>query len=110
MLIRMTLEVLTKNVGQVAKLLIKKTICKTFLWKVALKTWPNHLVRMNRFFHGESFLYLKGAPSGLRQILATESAFKMMNNAFYFTSKAFLLLKIFKFLSRLFGHVEKQLD
>ena len=81
MLIGMTLEVLTKNVGQVAKLLIKKTICKTFLWKVALKTWPNHLVRMNRFFHGESFLYLKGAPSGLRQILATESAFKMMNNA-----------------------------
>ena len=34
----------------------------------------------------------------------------MMNNAFYFTLKALLVLKIFKFLSCLFGHVEKQLD
>ena len=99
MLIKMTLEVLTKNVRQVAKLLRKKTICKTVLWKVALKTWPNHLVKINGFFHGESFLYLKGALSGLRQFLATESALKMMKNAFYFTSKAPFVLKIFKFLS-----------
>ena len=31
----------------------------------------------------------------------------MMKNAFYFTVKALFVLKIFKFLSWLFGHVEK---
>ena len=36
-----------------------------------------------------------------------ESPLKMMKNAFYFILKAFLVLKIFKFLSRLFSHVEK---
>ena len=41
----------------------------------------------------------KGALSGLRQFLATESPLKMMKNAFYFTSKALFVLKIFKFLS-----------
>ena len=34
----------------------------------------------------------------------------MMKNAFYFTSKALFVLKIFKFLSRLFGNVAKRLD
>ena len=34
----------------------------------------------------------------------------MMKNAFYFTSKALFVLKIFKFLSLLFGNVAKQLD
>ena len=33
-----------------------------------------------------------------------------MKNAFYFPSKALLVLEIFKFLSWLFGHVEKRLD
>ena len=32
---------------------------------------------------------------------------KMMKNAFYFILKALFVLKIFKFLSRLFGHVGK---
>ena len=41
----------------------------------------------------------KGAFSGLRQILTTENSLKMMENAFYFTSKAFFVLKIFKLLS-----------
>ena len=53
---------------------------------------------------------LKGALSGLRQFLAAESPLKMMENIFYFTSKAFSVLKIFKFLSRLFGHAPKRLD
>ena len=30
-----------------------------------------------------------------------------MKNAFYFILKGVFVLKIFKFLSRLFGHVEK---
>ena len=42
---------------------------------------------------------VKGALSGLRQILATESPLKMMKNAFYFSSKALLVLEISKFLS-----------
>ena len=41
----------------------------------------------------------KGALSRLRRFLATESPFKMMKNAFYFTSKALFVLKIFKLLS-----------
>ena len=50
---------------------------------------------------------LKGALSGLRQFLATERPFKMMKNTFYFTLKGLFIPKIFKFLSWLFGHVEK---
>ena len=54
--------------------------------------------------------WFKGALSSLRQILATESLLKLMKNAFYFTLKALLILKIFQFLSWIFGHVEKHLD
>ena len=46
----------------------------------------------------------KGAPSGLRQFLATESPLKMTKNDFQFNLKALFVLKIFKFLSRLFSH------
>ena len=53
---------------------------------------------------------LKTALSGLRQFLAIEIPLKMMKNAFYFTSKALFALKIFKFLSSLFGFGAKQLD
>ena len=53
------------------------------------------------------FCCIKGALSGLRQFLAAESSFK---NAFYFTTKALFVLKIFKFLSWLFSHVAKRLD
>ena len=41
---------------------------------------------------------LKGALSGLRQFLATESSLKVMKNAFYFRLKTLFVLKIFKFL------------
>ena len=50
---------------------------------------------------------IKGALLGLRQFLVTESPLKMMKNAFYFTLKPLFVLKISKFLSLLFGHVEK---
>ena len=36
-----------------------------------------------------------------------DSPSKMMKYVFYFILKAFFVLKIFKFLSWLFGHVEK---
>ena len=41
---------------------------------------------------------IKGALSGLRQFMATESPLKVMKNAFYFTSKALFVQKIFQFL------------
>ena len=59
---------------------------------------------------GEKRCFLKGALPGLIKFLAIESSLKMMKNAFYFTSKVLFVLKIFKFLSELFGHVAKQLD
>ena len=49
--------------------------------------------------------FFKGALSGLRQFLATGSPLKTRKNYFYFTSKALFVLKIFRFLSWLFGHV-----
>ena len=52
----------------------------------------------------------KSALLGLRQFWRTESRLKMMKNAFYFTSKALFVHKIFQFLSGLFGHVQNRLD
>ena len=46
----------------------------------------------------------------MEQFSAAESPLKMMKNAFYFRSKAAFVLKIFKFLSWIFGHVVKRLD
>ena len=54
--------------------------------------------------------YVKVALSSLRRFLAAESPLKMIKNAFYFISKALFVLKIFKFLFWLFGHVAKLLD
>ena len=38
---------------------------------------------------------VKGALSGLRQFLSTESPLKLMKNAFYFTSKALVRSQVF---------------
>ena len=54
--------------------------------------------------------YIKVALSSLRILLAAGSPLKMMKNAFYFMPKALFVLKIFKFLSWLFGHLAKLLD
>ena len=69
-------------------------------WKIILSSASSRL---------HSTKIYQGARSGLRQFLATGISLKMMKNAFYFTSKAPFVLKIFKFLSWLFGHVAKQL-
>ena len=53
---------------------------------------------------------VKGASSSLRQFLANESPLKVTKNAFYFTLKALFVLKIFMFLSWIFGQVYKRLD
>ena len=52
-----------------------------------------------------NYLGIRGSPSGLRQFLTTKSPLKMMKNAFYSTLKALFVLKIFKFLSWVFGYV-----
>ena len=43
----------------------------------------------------------------MRQFSITENPLKIMKNAFHFALKALFVLKIFKFLSWLFGHAEK---
>ena len=58
----------------------------------------------------EQFHIIKGALSSLWQFLAAEIPLKMMKNAFHFTLKALLVFQKFKFLSGIFGPVEKRLD
>ena len=77
---------------------------------IILTLWHLINVLINWKFVSRFFPDLKGALLGLRQFLATESPLKMMKNGFCFTLKAFFVLEIFKFLSCLFGHVEKRLD
>ena len=62
-------------------------------------------------FHAVSFRCfqdIKGALSGLRQFLATESPLKLMKNPFHFTFKYHFALKIFKLLPWFFDHVKKR--
>ena len=58
----------------------------------------SRMIRRNVFLN-RSEVFFEGALSGLRQFLATESPLKVMKNAFYLTSKALFVLKMFKFLS-----------
>ena len=53
---------------------------------------------------------IKGALSGLRQFLAIERTLKLMRNAFYFTSKALFVLKIFKIFVLIFWSCNKRFD
>ena len=46
-------------------------------------------------------------PKQIALFVSIESPLKMRKNTFYFILKAFFVLKIFKFLSRVFDHVEK---
>ena len=46
----------------------------------------------------------------VRQFQATKTPLKMLKNDFHFISKALFVLKIFKFLPWLLGHVSKRLD
>ena len=47
------------------------------------------------------------APKQIALFVSIESPLKMRKNTFYFILKAFFVLKIFKFLSWVFDHVEK---
>ena len=46
-------------------------------------------------------------PKQIALFVSIESPLKMRKNTFYFILKAFFVLKIFKFLSWVFDHVEK---
>ena len=59
---------------------------------------------------GMGCFIFKSALLGLRQILAAENLLIVMKNTFYFTLKTLFVPKIFKFLSWIFGHVEKWID
>ena len=61
----------------------------------------------NSLFYVETHLGLPPSKNNC-VICLIENLLEIMKNAFYFILKAFVVLKIFKFLSRLFGHVGKK--
>ena len=67
----------------------------TIPWPSSIMTYRANNNQRNDNEKKNSF---KGAVSGLRKFLTTESSLKMMGNTFYYTLKAFSVLKIFKFL------------
>ena len=61
--------------------------------------WLKWLINVFKCFLEDINNLLKGALSGLRRFLATESPLNMMKTFFCFISKALFVLKIFKFFS-----------
>ena len=84
---------------------VKNNICKDTQilktsWKFCITTIifkPFHFVKCLSHLLKNNFICFNDSP------------LKVMKNDFYFILKALLVLKIFKFLSWLFGHVEKRL-
>ena len=79
-----------------------------FLSKIIL----NSLCLVYKYFSLKAHSQVFGSwePFGSWQFWAAESPLKVMTNAFYFTSKALFVFKMYKFLSWLFGQVTKLLD
>ena len=77
---------------------------------------PDNRSRLKKYIYSGMYaahkmkFSIKGALAGLKHFLATESPFKMMKNTFYFNLKSVFVLKIFNFLSGLFGRKEKRFD
>ena len=69
-----------------------------------MQLWP--IIKVFLKLHKSPLLVL-GTVSGLKQILATESPWKLKKMIFYFILKVLFVLNRFKFLSYLFGHIEK---
>ena len=84
------------------------------LWcKIFCNTLHQLLTKVNltvHFFPTEKVFTVGLSPSKKVLFCVSDSPSKMMKNDFYFILKALFVLKIFKFLSLLFGHVEKCLD
>ena len=81
------------------------------LFSLKRGAWTNIFWKINAFLENKKLAVSSYSWSidvtllGLRQFLATESTLHMMKNVFYFTLKALFILKMFKILSWLFGHV-----
>ena len=72
-----------------------------FIW-VSLNNYTNEITLQITFFK------VGVSPSEKMCVVCfIESPLKVMKSAFYFILKALFVFKIFRFLSRLFGHVEK---
>ena len=86
---------------------------KIFLWTAASVAGvaadnPNDTEML--LANGLSTFSVKGTLSGLWQFVTIENPLKMMKNGFSLTSKVLSVIKIFKSLSWLFGHVTKQVN
>ena len=97
--IRSKIDIKFKNFSKIKKYIAEKIWFNYFLdghVKLSHKCWWEALLK------SDSHL-----PKNFFVICLIESPFKMMKNAFYSILKALLVLKIIKFLSRLFCHVRK---
>ena len=97
----------------------KKTILSFFthkrqiVLKASLKASPNSHWRYILKNKEQKWLGVLKLDSYLPKnyfVCFNKSPLKMMKNAFYFVLKTLFVLKIFRFLSWLFSHVEKRLD
>ena len=68
-------------------------------WKIKNVSFLQTIAGKNSTFLLINLFFSLKARSGQRKFSATEISFKMMKNDFYFTLKAFFVLKIFKVLS-----------
>ena len=63
------------------------------------------------YFYKQKFLKFGLSSSKYISVICfIQSSLKIMKNVFYFIMKGLFVPKIFKFLSWLFGHVEKRFD
>ena len=74
-----------------------------YIWNIKMIYWK----RQNSWSCIFVNVWLSPSKKGFFFVFFNDSFPKMMENAFYFILKALFVLKIFKFLSWLFGHVEK---
>ena len=94
-----------KTIDDVSKdIQTSETKCNQFLRNDKQETIPQAIHKNGKIKVGIS------SSKKICVICLIESPLKMMKNAFYFILKALFILKIFKFLSRLFSHVRKTPD
>ena len=86
-------------------------MCHSRTWNIKTKKFYKMNLRFVYYNRQSGFEgLLKDTLSGLRRFLANESPLKVMKIVFYFIIKALYVLKIVRFLSWIFGQVEKLFD
>ena len=105
---------LNRNTFHPVKIIVDLLKLTVFPWDSRFWLRSHSLTVMHKIFM--VYLHLRWFFSLVfveRRTLRSETIFdnwsplKMMKNAFYFTLKSLFVVKIFKFLSWIFGHVEK---